>query len=61
HVHHLVSARILRCLRFTFQVTRDGARLAIWWHWLCLPEQDFHLQDKCGFSQRTEQRNSKRR
>ncbi|ETS32637.1 Protein of unknown function (DUF3396) [Photorhabdus khanii NC19] len=45
---------MLRCLRFTLQVTQDGARLAIRWHWLCLPEQDFHLQDKCSFSQRTE-------
>lgn len=61
HIHHLVSARILRCLRFTFQATWENAILAIRWRWLRLPEQDLHRQDKCGFSQRTAQWNENSR
>lgn len=49
HVHHLVSARILRCLRFTFQITRESARLAIRRRRLRLPEQDFHLKINATF------------
>ncbi|KJV51302.1 hypothetical protein OTSGILL_2366 [Orientia tsutsugamushi str. Gilliam] len=31
HVHHLVSARMFHCLRFTTVVTFSSTRLAIWW------------------------------
>jgi transposase-like protein len=42
--------RQFRCLRFNSFFTARAARLAMWWHWFCLPQQDFHLQGDCALS-----------
>ncbi|MCX7338252.1 MAG: hypothetical protein NTX76_03085, partial [Alphaproteobacteria bacterium] len=47
-------ARVFRCLRFDSVVTLRDARLAMWWDWLSLPQRDFHPQDWCDLSWRTE-------
>lgn len=53
HVHQLISARVLRCLRFISFVIAGNARLAAQRSGYSFLRRDLHPQDQCSFAQRT--------